>query len=1089
VIRTPARIIRQHLHIVADRDDADLLRRHAAGDPDAFAALVRRHGPLVYGVCRRVLGRAADADDAFQATFLALARRPNAMRHPAALPAWLHRVALRISAKALSRRKPVHPVNDATASGDPGPEDRAAWAEVRRALDEELNRLPDHLRSPLVLCYLDGATRDEAAARLQLSLGTLDRRLAAGRALLRDRLARRGLGAVTLGAAVFADGLNAAVPAELAQATARLAVLGAVVPSSVATLAVGGGLRIFPIAASVALLGGLSVVFIGAAGRPGGDEPARPQPPSPVAGKPPEGAPDDPLPAGAVARMGFTRFRHAGLSDFACLPDNKTVLTLGADRVVRAWDMTTGQLTRSVALQKGVGGALALSADGKFAAACNWETVTVWDTDIGKVLASFAGPKPSVGSFSTTQSVGSFGFSPDGKMLCATTWDVRLTVWDWRTGKQTQVQVPPRGFGMDSTFHGGFSPDGKHFAGGGGSGQPLCLFETATWKEVHRLKCSATTSTFTPDGKRLVVCSMANDAGGREAVIRVFDVATGKELAQYRLGFEGAFFSLAVSPDGKLLGCGASDRSCLLDLSTGKVLHPLTGRPWGLAFTPDGKTFVASADASHLRFWDVATGKERHEQPGNFGHSLLATSASPDGRLLAAADWPDRAVHVWDTSNGRLIRRLSLAGEGRYTRDLAFSPDGTTLSAGLYYGEFHAWEAATGKELRAVELTKSNRQDRSFYSARLSPDGRTATTIDQDTDNKSTRLTVWDLPGKRPKREWTFAGGYYGRLWSPDGDTLVLSTTSDLSIIDIETGEQRARLAGTLRDSSPAVLSPDGRLVAARLDTEKGKPAPIGVFEVATGKPVARVAVGWGHYAIAADNRTFITADNTHLRSWDLATGKETASRTLPQGVTGLVALAGRRAFTPMADGTGLVWDLPKTNDRAAATTTKEVAGWWTDLRSDDSAKAYAAIWRMNDVPADVVVAFLRTYLRPEAAPDPAKLRQLVADLNSDTFRVREKAEKELQELGHAAVPALRKELDEKPGPEMRQRIEQLLSRKPDPGSRPEALRRLRAMQVVERAATKEARALLTELAEGLPLAPETKEARAALGRLGEPPR
>jgi hypothetical protein len=143
----------------------------------------------------------------------------------------------------------------------------------------------------------------------------------------------------------------------------------------------------------------------------------------------------------------------------------------------------------------------------------------------------------------------------------------------------------------------------------------------------------------------------------------------------------------------------------------------------------------------------------------------------------------------------------------------------------------------------------------------------------------------------------------------------------------------------------------------------------------------------------------------------------------------------------------------------------------------------------MADAAPGDVVAFLRSHLRPESAPDPEKLRQLIADLNSDTFRVREKAVKELQDLAHLAVPALRKALDQKPAPEAARRIEQLLSRKPELVSRPEQLRRLRAMQVLEQAATKEARALLTELADGLPLAPETKEARAALGRLGEPPR
>jgi hypothetical protein len=221
------------------------------------------------------------------------------------------------------------------------------------------------------------------------------------------------------------------------------------------------------------------------------------------------------------------------------------------------------------------------------------------------------------------------------------------------------------------------------------------------------------------------------------------------------------------------------------------------------------------------------------------------------------------------------------------------------------------------------------------------------------------------------------------------------------------------------------------------------------------------------------------------VRAWDLSTGKETASRRLPLGVTGLVPLRERKVFTPLADGTGLVWDLaPARSDRTGAATRQASEVWWADLASREPARPYEVIWQLNNIPEEVVVGLLSEHLRPEAAPDPAKLQQLIADLNSNSFRVREKAVKDLQDLGHAAVLALRKALDQKPGPEVSGRIEKLLSRKPNAADRPETLRRLRAMQVLEQASTKEARAILTELAKGLPLAPETKEARAALARM-----
>src|SRR5262245_8785300 len=150
----------------ADWSDAQLLDRFvAARDEAAFAALVDRHGPMVLGVCRRRVRNPCDAEDAFQATFLALARQAAGLRRPGALAAWLPGVARRVAGKV--RPAPAPPDEDPDVPADsPGPPDEASWREVRQALDEELNRLPERFRGPLVLCYLEGHTRDSAARLL-----------------------------------------------------------------------------------------------------------------------------------------------------------------------------------------------------------------------------------------------------------------------------------------------------------------------------------------------------------------------------------------------------------------------------------------------------------------------------------------------------------------------------------------------------------------------------------------------------------------------------------------------------------------------------------------------------------------------------------------------------------------------------------------------------------------------------------------------------------------------------------------------------------------------------------------------------------
>ncbi len=189
--------------IVALTDDELLARFVASRDEAAFAALVRRHGAMVFGVCRRYLRSVADAEDAWQATFLALARKAASVR--GSVGGWLHTVAYRAS-----RRLQADVARRARREGaliDVVGEDAAAeasWREVRYALDDELARLPEKYRAPLILCYLEGLTQDEAARRLGWSRGVLRGRVDRGREQLRVRLARRGLSlsAGLLGAAL-----------------------------------------------------------------------------------------------------------------------------------------------------------------------------------------------------------------------------------------------------------------------------------------------------------------------------------------------------------------------------------------------------------------------------------------------------------------------------------------------------------------------------------------------------------------------------------------------------------------------------------------------------------------------------------------------------------------------------------------------------------------------------------------------------------------------------------------------------------------------------------------------------------------------
>jgi WD40 repeat protein len=868
------------------------------------------------------------------------------------------------------------------------------------------------------------------------------------------------LEAATPAAALARGVAGPAAPSKFALAATLLCV----------TVALAGGVALFP---------------------PGGAEGELAIPSRPVGG-PPKARIDlygDPLPDGAVARLGSVQLRHAGLStDLAILDGGKTVLTAGSDRKLRFWDVAAGKQVRSVQLQgtPRLGWGVTLSPDGKTLATIDQGKFIFWEVASGKQIKTI--PLP------VKEDVAFLYFSPDGATLAAGTWNPAVYLYEWKTGKERRLQLPARTVGRDSTFHGHFSPDSKRFVAGGGSQGTLSVFRLDTGREVHRLKCDAYTSAVSPDGKRLAVSSMRNDRGESETVLRMFDLASGNEVSQFPQGMQEPLYTLKFSPDGKALACGFSDKSRILDLATGRVRFHLPDRPISLDFTPDGKTLVGST-GKRLRFWDANSGKEFHDRPGEFGWNP-DLAVGPDGRLTASADWMAQQVSLWDTTSGKLLRLLPVKGEGRYVRNLAFSRDGKTLVACQGYGGLlQFWDVPSGRERRPVQLRDPARPGNDqlyFYQLHPSADGKHVAALDRVFGaGETTRVALWNASTGAIVSQHSLPAGVRQGTWSADGEMVAVPLPEGLTWMDVRSGAVLRRVTG-VPNNPPLGASPDGRLLAARKT-----PAAFGIWEAATGKEVSALAVGGiDHFALAADNRTLVTTDEAFLRVWDLATGQERCRRALPEVMTDAsgksfvhtLALTpdGRRAITALADGTALVWDLtpalrpaPLVRDPGE----KDIAAWWADLAADDAGRAYAAVWRLSEVPTGAV-ALCRRHLKPVTEADFKEARRHITDLASETYKVRETAFARLKELGHAAAPVLRQALDNDPPLEMRRRLEKLLAELPAAPLSPELLRQLRAVQVLERVASPDARRVLAELAGGLAHAQQTGEAKAALERL-----
>ncbi len=215
-IRTIGRLYREGT--LAGLSEGELLDRFASdGDEFAFEALVQRLGPMVLGLCRRILGDLDAADDAFQATFLVLAQRARSIRDGGRLIPWTYGVATRVARRARAKLRRQQ-TRERSAFDQEYPEIDFGAANLERGevveiLDEEIDRLPEFQKQPIILCYFSGLTIDQAADRLQLPVGTVRSRLARGRDRLQDRLRRRGIEGSDLLASLLAPGgLDQVIP-------------------------------------------------------------------------------------------------------------------------------------------------------------------------------------------------------------------------------------------------------------------------------------------------------------------------------------------------------------------------------------------------------------------------------------------------------------------------------------------------------------------------------------------------------------------------------------------------------------------------------------------------------------------------------------------------------------------------------------------------------------------------------------------------------------------------------------------------------------------------------------------------------------
>jgi RNA polymerase sigma factor (sigma-70 family) len=1137
-----------------DANDADLLNRFVARqDENAFVGLLQRHARLVWAVCRRVHGNVHDAEDSFQATFFVFARQAGTIRRSGSLASWLYRLAYRTAMhakkNAYKRRRREEKV--AVPAGQVVPA-TSGLQELQAVLDEEVNRLAEKHRTPFVLCCLQGKSKSEAAAECGWKEGTVSSRLAQARKILQERLTRRG---ITLSAVLTADAVSeraasAAVPMTLLNSTAQTAFQFAsgkttaiACSASAATLASGvlkamlwQKVKVVSVLflAAIFLGTGTSVVSSGAFGskpvalqteaKPNADQ-------QPEAGQKKQERVDlycEPLPQGALARMGTIQFRHP-LSKWPDLteprivvafsPDGQVIATSDKERL-RLWNANSGKLLFEIKTSDWFWRGQVFSPDGRFLATPlvhytpeegGESYVCIWDAKTGKLRHRFP-PRKGPGS-----DIRHILFSPNSKLLAVACDQGTIHLWNTDTGKEVAVLSPKTAKTGYSCI--AFAPDSKTIVtllhqprkiwhwdiARGGVSKVVSLETLDAKKEVEEGKTGTYHGYALAEDGRTLACHFFGDP-----IVHLLDTATGKVRSRLEVEVDARYGRMAFTPDSRFLATAkqtGGDESrmilSLCDTGTGKLKHQikiLSQNPGefvpDLTFSPDGSRVIIGR--WYIRLYDVASGKELLSKPAH-QRTVSSLAFTPDGGTLISGG-ADGMIGIWDVATGKSRHFLPSVRWGSVT-GVALVPGGSTFVSGGQDGLIRLQDWRTGKEIRRFGFDADEKQQ--FTGLRVSG-GKTV--ISQ----VYTGFHSWDLATGKLLRSFPRQGSTDLPSLTADGKHFISikrgtridddksvqpDGSSTVEVREIASG----RLLFTRRETdswgSVSLLTADGRLLIQRIWR---KNPTIRLWELATGKERLRIVSRekgepfyYDHIALSPDGRILATArhDNT-LQFWDLFTGKELLRHSgyLESVYTMTFSPNGKFLATGHDNGAILVWDvsLPKRKASPVARSAKELDSWWKALAGEDAARAHTAIGNLVESPEQAVALF-KERLRP-AADKSERIAKLIAQLDDAKFAARDAATKELRTLGSEAEPALRRALNQKPSLEKRRRIEDILDR---PAMlAPEVVQGIRAMEVLEYLATsgadatrRAAIALLKKLAGGAPEARLTQEAKAALRR------
>jgi WD40 repeat protein len=633
----------------------------------------------------------------------------------------------------------------------------------------------------------------------------------------------------------------------------------------------------------------------------------------------------DPLPPGALVRLGRARLRQNGDPHLLVFsPDGKFLASTETRRLgnepgpaaISLWDVETGKEYRRLSIPaESALWSLAFSDGGEKVAAVGSHTISVWEVATGKTLRSDAARWRAEDA---PQAV----LSPDGKLLAWTTRYRLPILIDVDKGRSIARITGPAVADREHEHLFGFTADGKTLITGAFRNDTVVRFwDVASGEETHRLSPSSDAlwpRCFSSDGKIMITRL-------RQGPIRVWDVARGRVRRELPTDHseEQYFQCIALSADGRKVAAGVGYLAGLVrwwDAATGEPLgevraHPPYART--LAFSPDGSVLASAGGGDGaIHLWDTATGNKLSPREGHQA-GITALDISPDGKTVVTVG-RDQTLRYWDRATGAELRRSRADGSA-----VSFAPDGKLLAIGRAFG--HGYlplrDAETGEMIRRLPIGRQTHVQQLVFS----PDGSWLAA-----GGTGQAAYLWNVSDGKIVRE--FRGGWvWAAAISADGSTLAMSAGEIIELWDLNR-DQLLRQFGSVagrkdasRGFSYLAFSPDGQFLAAAESALGGpqdglpisRDGAIRVYDVPTGRERLTLRGHRGPVSsvrYSADGRWILSGgEDATVRLWDAGTGAELHRLEGHRGAVTAVAFApdSQTALSASLDSTALVWEVP----------------------------------------------------------------------------------------------------------------------------------------------------------------------------------